>query len=358
MKKLTSEIKYSLMSFFRNKGAVFWTFGFPIVLFIIIGFIYGSQSGPMVLYYLDRDHSQASGAFLNALNATGAVSLTDGSGIDLDKMLKDGKVSAYMVLPAGFEQGMAGSGSYVEIYHDKSQTSAMQLIAVIGRVTDEFNFRLSGAEQKIALRPEEVSTGSMSNLEFMFPGILGMSIMTAAVNAIVAVNAKNRARGIFRKLATTPISRIEWNASKLITQTIVTLLSVTVSVIAAGLVFNLHPRIDLLAVLLVILGTMTFVGLGMIMAAFLKSEETATSAASIITFPLMFLSGSFFPVDSMPWFFKVVADVSPLTYLNYGLRDVMVTANTGDAVTNLVIVGAIGAIFFIVGVAAMKWKED
>jgi|SRR5271157_523084 len=250
MSKMIAEIKYSLLMFSRNRGGMFWTFGFPIMLFAILGFMYAPQAMP---------------------------------------------------------GNMAGANNM---------------------------------------------------LEFMLPGILGMSIMSAAMNSTVAINVKNRARGIFRKLATTPISRIEWNASKIVTQTIITLLSVGISIVFAGLVFGLHPNIDVLAVFLMIMGTVTFVGLGLIFASLLKSEESATSAANIVTFPLMFLSGSFFPVDNMPWFFKLVADVSPLTYLNNGLREVMISGNAGDATTNLIIVALIGAVFFIVGVAALKWKED
>jgi ABC-2 type transport system permease protein len=246
MRKIFAEIKYSLTAFTRNTGGMFWTFGFPIMLFVILGFMYAPQNIP----------------------------------------------------------------------------------------------------------------GSRNTLEFMLPGVLGMSIMSAAMNSTVAINVKNRARGIFRKLATTPISRIEWNASKIITQTIITLLSVAISVVFAGVVFGLRPNIDAMAVLLVVMGTVTFVGLGMIFASLIKNEDSATSAANIVTFPLMFLSGSFFPVDNMPWFFKAVADVSPLTYLNNGLRDVMISGNAGDAVTNLIIVAFIGAVFFIIGVAALKWKED
>jgi len=248
MRKMLAEIRYSLTQFSRNTGGMFWTFAFPIMLFVILGFMYA---------------------------------------------------------------------------------------------------------------PQAISMPGVSNMmEFMLPGILGMSVMSAAMNATVSINVKNRARGIFRKLATTPVSRIEWNVSKIVTQTIITLLSVCISVVFASLVFNLHPRIGITSAALVITGTVTFVGLGLIFASLLKNEESAASAANMATFPLMFISGSFFPVDNMPWFFKYIADVSPLTYLNNGLRDAMISGSTGDAVTNLIIVAAIGAVFFVAGVAALRWKED
>jgi ABC-2 type transport system permease protein len=78
----------------------------------------------------------------------------------------------------------------------------------------------------------------------------------------------------------------------------------------------------------------------------------------MIIFPLMFLSGTFFSIDIMPSFLKVIAQASPLTYLNYGLRDVMISGNAGDALFNLGVVAAIGVVFFAIGVVLMKWKEE
>jgi hypothetical protein len=62
MGKILTEIKYSLLMFFRNKGNLFWTFGFPVVMLLLMGFMYNLQSGPLTLSYADDDHSQTSRA--------------------------------------------------------------------------------------------------------------------------------------------------------------------------------------------------------------------------------------------------------------------------------------------------------
>jgi ABC-2 type transport system permease protein len=106
-----------------------------------------------------------------------------------------------------------------------------------------------------------------------------------------------------------------------------------------------------------VLGTIAFVGLGMIIAAFMKNEDTAAPAASMMTFPLMFLSGTFFPVENMPPVFQAIAAVSPLTYVNAGLRDIMIAGNTNDGLLNMAIVAVIAVVLFAAGVMLMKWKE-
>jgi ABC-2 type transport system permease protein len=60
----------------------------------------------------------------------------------------------------------------------------------------------------------------------------------------------------------------------------------------------------------------------------------------------------------MPWFLQFLADISPLTYLNDGLRSAMITGNYGDAMMNLAIVGVLGILLFAIGVTVLKWKED
>jgi ABC-2 type transport system permease protein len=327
---------------------------------MIMGFMYSFQGGPMSLYVVDDDHTQASAVFIQSMNIEGVVNIADGSGMDLAQMLKDGKIAAYVVVPAGFGASAvpdSASTSQVQMFYDRTQATASALLAVVQQVTDHMNIQLAGATEKIALTPQDVTTSSVSPMEYILPGILGIGIMMCAINLTVGVNAKNRARGIFRKLATTPISRVEWNLAKIGTQTIIALIAIVLALGAAMLMFDLHPHIDAFTLVMVVLGTIAFVGLGLIMAAILKNEDTAAPAASILTFPLMFLSGTFFPVDMMPGALQAIAAISPLTYVNNGLRDFMITGQTDDGMLNMAIVAVIALALFAIGVMLMKWKE-
>ena len=87
--------------------------------------------------------------------------------------------------------------------------------------------------------------------------------------------------------------------------------------------------------------------LGMIVARFVKNEETASMAANAITFPMMFLSGTFFQLEMMPSYLQQIAAVLPLTYMSQGLRDAMVYDNLGGAYFNLAVVAVIGAILVV-----------
>ncbi|HEY3274343.1 MAG TPA: ABC transporter permease [Methanocella sp.] len=366
MSKLYTEVKYSLKSYFRNKGAVFWTLLFPIVILLLLGYVMGGGSGTYTLYYTDADGSQTSHAFLQALNNTTVVELKDGAGLNLSKDLKDGKIAMYIEIPKGFEQGLVqaramgnnSSAPALQVYYDKSKPSAMVLLSIINDIINRLNLGFVGGTEVVTTVTHDVTTQSISYFAFLLPGIIGMSIMSSAVNGTVGQMAHNRATGVFRKLATTPMSRYGYNAGKIISQTIILMMSTAVALFAGYLAFGVVPSINPMMVVMIIAGGAVFSGLGMIIASFIKDEETAANAASALTFPLMFVSGSFFPIEQMPWFLQYLAKVSPLTYLNDGLRSSMITGNNDIALFSLAVVAVVGIVLFAVGIVTMKWKED
>lgn len=365
MSGVTNDIKYTLKSYFRNKRLVFWTFLWPIVLFLLFGYIFGGQSTSINLYYNDLDGSQTSNAFIQALNSTGAVELKNGAGMDLNQMLKDGKISAYIEIPSGFEKNMVLSkasgnflsGTELSIYYDKSKSTSMAAISIIQQVVNGFNMKMAGAKEIITINSKDIATPGMTYFDFLLPGILAICVMTA-INIAVGTISRMRDYGLFRKLATTPFSSLGWITAKITSWTIIVVISLILPLILAWLAFGIHPDINIITVLLVITGTALFAGLGIIIANYVKDGESAINATMAVTFPLMFVSGTFMPVENMPWFLQYIADISPLTYLSNGLRSSMITGNFPDAIMNLAIVGVLGIALFGIGVVVFNWKED
>jgi ABC-2 type transport system permease protein len=88
-----------------------------------------------------------------------------------------------------------------------------------------------------------------------------------------------------------------------------------------------------------------------------RDPESAAAVSNVIGFPMMFLSGSFWDLGSSPVYLQVISKAMPLTYLNDGLRDTMVYGNTSNALVNLMIVGMLGLVFFLIASRWMSWKE-
>jgi ABC-2 type transport system permease protein len=95
----------------------------------------------------------------------------------------------------------------------------------------------------------------------------------------------------------------------------------------------------------------------MILTRFVKEAQSAAAAANAISYPLMFLSGSFFPIELMPGLLQKIARTLPLYYVNEGLRASMVFEDNMAALKASAIIGIYAVVVFILGVMATKWEE-
>ncbi len=242
--------------------------------------------------------------------------------------------------------------SFIETFNDKTNIAIFFifptiLFLLLGNV-------LGGLGSQL---PNNAASG-MNYFDFLLPGILAIFITMTGAQMAAGTIVNYRKSGVFRKLATTPISNMEWIAARIVMWTILTLLSLAVAIFAAWLIIGIHPNINLISLLLMVAGTALFVGFGILVANFIKNEGAAFTVTMGTAFLLTLVSGTFIPVETMPWFLQYLTKISPLTYLSEGLRSSMITGNTGNAVTDLLIVAGLGILLFGVGVALFDWKED
>jgi ABC-2 type transport system permease protein len=89
-----------------------------------------------------------------------------------------------------------------------------------------------------------------------------------------------------------------------------------------------------------------------------SSPESAAVVGNLITFPMMFLSGTFFPVSSMPTYLQTLAHFLPLYYVIDGLYNVMIYGNLGPALFDLGVLLVTSLVIFTLAVRFFKWRED
>jgi ABC-2 type transport system permease protein len=111
----------------------------------------------------------------------------------------------------------------------------------------------------------------------------------------------------------------------------------------------------LLVFFLLILGVYGFVGLGILITSFADTEETASMIMMSLMFPMMIMSGVFFPMEQMPWFMQYVSKVLPLTYSTTALRKVIVL---GGGISNIafevIFMAVFGTVMLIIAVPVFK----
>lgn len=172
--------------------------------------------------------------------------------------------------------------------------------------------------------------GSIANgsryLDYLVPGILAMSIMQGGVVGLSGAFVVMRERGILRRVRATPFPLTSFIGSRVATQLLVAVLQSAILLALARLVFGL--RVDARSMpalaLFVVLGSLAFLAVGFFIAGVSGRQEGAVALAQLVSFPMLFLSGVFFPLDQSPVWLQDLAKALPLSYLADGLRQVMV----------------------------------
>ena len=222
--------------------------------------------------------------------------------------------------------------------------------------------QLSGGRRIIGVDQISTITEDFDFIDFFIPGMIGFTIMTSCIYGSIERNTKFRKDGVLRKLLTTPITRSEWILAKMLFMLFLSFVSTLVILGVGILVWGVSLHINLFMIvfmiMIIIATSFLFSGIGMIIGRFVKEEETADMAGGAITFPMMFLAGTFFSLDMMPEFMQSIARILPLYYVNEGLRNAMIYMNTDKAIFNTAIVLIFAAVFFLIGVFVTKWKED
>ena len=228
---------------------------------------------------------------------------------------------------------------------------------ILNSVFGVINQEMTGTPPFIRTAETSILTKKYRFIEFFIPGIIAMAVMTATLFGTVNVNTELRQKGVIRKLSTTPITLTDWILSNILYQFIIAVICTIAMLVVSYAVFNVSLQINAWLLVFIVLDVFTFVGIGMILTRFVREAQSAAAAANAIMFPMMFLSGSFFPLDMMPGFLQKFARILPLYYLNEGLRASMVFVNHMTALRYSAIFGVFAAVVFVSSIMATKWEN-
>jgi ABC-2 type transport system permease protein len=320
----------NIRSYTRDRAALFWTLAFPLIFIFMFGFIFqGGQAAVLQLGWVDEDGSPASGELRAAFAAQDNTELTDaGREAALDQM-REGDVDGVIVIPAGYGDGVAAAGAgagtpaTVIVYTDPSQSNATSSVyQSVGAILGVVN--LGGRPPLVTTEAATLQTENLNFISYFVPSMLGLSVMQVGIFAAIPLVA-DREKLILKRLAATPLRRWQLVGSNVLMRLLIALVQ-SVIIVAVGIAFF---GVEMtgpwpLTVFFVALGAVAFLALGYVIASFAKTEDSANGMTSVVQFPMMFLSGTFFPIEAMPDPLQAVARLIPLTYLSDALRQVMV----------------------------------
>jgi len=374
-----------LLEFSRSRMRLAMLVLMPLLMMGMVGFIYPSsstiQDQPVALVNLDPGVGNVSMGemFVGQLTAinvrTGMMDLSSAAGYDdVKARIQDGKIRGGIIIPANFTQSILdGERGEIAVVTDTSNPQTSGIIqGVLSSTIDAMGTSLASSTLNrtydiplngtvAIMKPYDVKfsgivPGKPNYFEFVAPGIMSMTVMMSLMTGLPHAISYEKDIGTLDGMLVAPINRLSIILGKVMAQTVRGLIQGFIILGLAIALFGVVIQGSVLLVLfLILLIVFSFVGLGILITSFTENEETAGMVMMTFMFPMMFMSGVFFPVDQMPHAMQVVAHGLPLTYASQAMRKVMLLGAGISAIyTEIIILTAFGVVLLVVAVPMFK----
>ncbi len=355
----------NLKRLFRDKTALFFTFLFPLIFLFVFGSLNsGNKSISFNVAVINNSDSAFSKKFVSQLEKQKAIkvdkAITTFSAAN-EKMGR-GELDATIELPASFGETKEGnaypSGEAIVHYTQNNATAAQTLATVLQSELQSVNVTITNSETPYTVTQKQNNERSLNAFDYTFTGLLGFAIIGSGVFGPINVFPELKKMGILRRLHTTPLRVWQYFLSVMLGNAVVGLMSLAVMFIVAILVFHLKVVGNYFALAAFLaLGIVTILGIGLAIGGWAKNERQAAPLANLIVFPMLFLSGTFFPRFLMPQWLQHVTFFMPLTPIIDGAR---LIATEGQSLLDLgpqlAVLGVWLVVVYAIAFRVFRWE--
>ena len=328
-----------VLEFIRDPGALFWVFGFPILLAFVLGLAFRNRPPePVRVVVVDSPNLTAT------LKAQPNFLVEEAPLEDAKWKLRRAQVD--LLVQAGHEG--------IVYRYDETRPEAR-----IARLASEKAIEKAAGRADVDVAVEQKVTEQGSRyIDFLVPGLIGMNLMGSSMWGIGYSLVDARKRKLLKRLAATPMRRRDYLLSVLASRLLFLLFEVAALVAIGWGAFGVEVQGNLLAVgVLAMFGGLSFAGIALLVAARPQSTETAAGLMNFVMLPMYLLSGAFFSAKHFPDVLQPFIQALPLTALNNGLRAVI---NEGASLSSqwqpMALLGAWGVVSFVVALKSFRWQ--
>ncbi len=370
-----------LLEFSRSKLRLIMLVLMPLFMMMMVGFIFptGNSISDTPIALVNNDTGSMGSSFVTQLevinNQTGMMDIRSASDFnDIKTKLQNNEINGGIIIPENFSSDiLAGRQGMITIVIDQSnpqmsltiQGVLTKTIEAMGKQTAIYNlnntFHVSITTASSMVTPYVVESkgivpGEPNYFQFVAPGIIAMVVMMALMTGLPHAISYEKDMGTLDGMLAAPINRLSIILGKVMAQTVRGMIQGFIILFLAVVLFGVVIVGNILLVIFLILLTVfSFVGLGILITSFTENEETATMVMMTLMFPMMFLSGVFFPLQQMPWYMQGLAKFLPLTYATTALRKVMVLgADISSVGTEILILVGFGIVLLAIAVPMFR----
>lgn len=406
--QIAAVAKTDFLGVLRNKTAIFFTLLFPLFFIVIIGFTFGqagtSSASNIVVGVVNHDNqlidinggtsinSTIGDTFIETLEIANFTVYSYDQYGDRDSngtaayAISRGDLDAIVVIPANFTEALAfqylnetgmplPTQASIELFVDPTDTTGAMITqqSVLGFISgfvkeyQKIIINYTPSEMKgfvevladpinVTTSNAEVTENELQWIDYMVPGTLGLVLLWSGLNHASMTIASERTKGTFQRMIIAPVSPTVVLIGKFISNLALVYMSGFIMLLSGILLFqvNLYWNIPVI-ILAMFLGSLSAIGIGLIISSVAKNEEAANSIAVIISVPLQFFIGAFFPLEMMPEAAQVFGRALPFTKMVDAMTDIM-TRNLGiDAIVpELLYLTVSGIILIVIGTIAYR----
>lgn len=330
-----------MREFYREPEAIFWVFGFPLVLAFALGIAFRNR-GPGTLT-------------VGILRGPGdsVVAAAIGTAPGLHPSVLD-STEARLRLRTGGIALLVIPGETIVYRYDSTRTESR-----LARLdADAAIQRARGRIDPALVRDDRVTAPGSRYIDFLIPGLLGMNLMGSGLWGVGFSVVQARTKGLLKRFMATPMRRGEFLLSYMLSRLVFLALEVAGLVGFGWFLFDVGVHGSVLALAtLALLGAFSFGGLGLLVASRAKTVEAVSGLMNLVMLPMWILSGTFFSYARFPETIQPYVRALPLTALNDALRAVMIDGTPlvrlGVPVT---IVMGWGLVSFALALRIFRWR--
>ena len=346
--------------FSREPAALFWAYGFPVVLALALGVAFRNRPPEPVEVAVEA--SPGNEVWRDALATNSQVHVRWLGSREAHEALRVGKVSVVV--------GRQQSGATPASPNDTPRVAATDSARIyqfdptrpesrMARVVvDDALQHAEGRNDPTLVRDQLVTEPGSRYIDFLIPGLLGFNLMSSGLWGVGFVIVDMRVRKLIKRLMATPMSRTHFLLSFVMVRAFFLLGELPILLGFAYWVFDVPIRgsVPLIAGLS-ILGTLMFAGIGLLIGSRAQNTHTIAGLVNLVSLPMLVTSGVFFSAARFPDAVQPIIRLLPLTALNDAVRTVMLDgAGLGAVATQIGIMLAWGLISFVLALRMFRWQ--
>jgi ABC-2 type transport system permease protein len=314
----------SVKMLYRDRQALFWALAFPVIFTVVFG-LFDFTASPEATFAVVADReTPVSRALVDGLGRT--ESFTVETADDLGEArgrLRDGEVDVVLAIPASAPP----ASMTVELLYNESNADVNSFaIGAVERVVNGLNLRLAGVTSPaVSVEEEGVAGKTVEYYDFLLPGLVAMGVMNFSITGMSVAIAQYREKQILKRILATPLRPARFLTAQVLARLVLAVVQAALILAVGVFVFGAQVYGNVVWIfVLATVANLIFLNIGFAIAGRVANPDAAQGVASAVALPMMFLSGVFFPTDTLPSVLQSVVRFLPLTPLIEALRTVSV----------------------------------